>query len=80
MQGSATYKATADLPEKNRPPEFDRSLAGEFQPPGVMQTIHDIIRFAHEMAMQEMFQIGEGLDQGSKCGRSIAGQATAQYY
>ncbi|MFZ7111608.1 MAG: PEP/pyruvate-binding domain-containing protein [Desulfatiglandales bacterium] len=36
--------------------------------PEACRTIHDLIRFSHEMAMQEMFRIGEDLD----CEKTVA--------
>lgn len=61
MKGSPTYKmahealkkiALLNLVEPDRP---------EFSPEGC-QTLHDVIRFAHEMSMQEMFRISDDLD------------------
>ena len=65
LKGSTTYKVMAGMLKNIAPLNLVDPKQENFKPPGCA-TIHDIIRFAHEMAMQEMFQIGEDLDQDSQ--------------
>ncbi len=65
LKGSTAYKVMGALLKKIAPLNLVDPQQENFNPSGCA-TVHDIIRFAHEMAMQEMFQIGEVLDQGSQ--------------
>ncbi|MBI5585615.1 MAG: pyruvate, phosphate dikinase [Deltaproteobacteria bacterium] len=65
LQGSTTYQVMAGMLKKIAPLNLVDPQQENFNPRGC-ETIHDIIRFAHEMAMQEMFQIGEDLDPEAK--------------
>ncbi len=61
MRGSPTYKAMQAALQKIAPLNLFDPNQENFNPQSC-QTIHDIIRFAHEMAMQEMFQIGQVIE------------------
>jgi pyruvate, water dikinase len=63
MRGSPAYKIMERVLKKIAPLHLVDPQQGDFNPGGC-ETIHDLIRFAHEMAMQEMFQIGEDLEPG----------------
>jgi pyruvate, water dikinase len=63
MHGSPTYKALQTLLQKIAPLHLIDPKQENFKPISC-ETVHDIIRFAHEMAMQEMFQIGETIENG----------------
>lgn len=60
MQGSPVYEALQQAMVHLTPLNLVDPLAPEFSPEGC-QSLHDIIRFCHEMAMQEMFGLGQGL-------------------
>jgi pyruvate,water dikinase len=63
MKGSPTYSALEKALKKIAPLNLIDPKDEHFDPESC-RTIHDIIRFAHEMAMQEMFQIGDTLEDG----------------
>ncbi|MBI5601845.1 MAG: pyruvate, phosphate dikinase [Deltaproteobacteria bacterium] len=63
MKGSPTYKAMEAILPMIAPLHLIDPKHENFNPQSC-ETIHDIIRFAHEMAMQEMFQIGETIEDG----------------
>jgi len=63
MKGSPTYKVLQTILQKIAPLHLIDPKQENFNPQSC-ETIHDIIRFAHEMAMQEMFQIGETIEDG----------------
>jgi pyruvate,water dikinase len=65
LKGSTAYQVLAAMLKKIAPLNLVDPQQENFSPRGCA-TVHDIIRFAHEMAMQEMFQIGEVLDQESQ--------------
>lgn len=65
FKGGPTYKALEGALKIIAPLHLVDPRQEEFRPEGC-RTIHDIIRFAHETAMQEMFQIGETLEDGTK--------------
>ena len=58
MKGSPIYKAVQTSLKKISPLNLIDPKKENFSPEGC-ETLHDIIRFAHEMSMQEMFRIGE---------------------
>jgi len=64
FKGGPTYKALEAALKKIAPLHLVDPRQEAFRPEGC-QTFHDITRFAHEMAMQEMFQIGETLEDGT---------------
>lgn len=61
MRGSPTYKALEAILPKIATLHLIDPKQENFNARSC-ETIHDIIRFAHEMAMQEMFQIGETIE------------------
>ena len=63
MKGSPTYKIMERVLKEIAPLRLVDPQQDNFNPGGC-ETIHDLIRFVHEMAMQEMFQIGETLEPG----------------
>jgi pyruvate, water dikinase len=58
MKGSPVYKLVQEAMKKIAPLNLIDPRKEGFSPEGC-RTLHDIIRFAHEMAMQEMFRIGD---------------------
>lgn len=63
MKGSPAHKIMGRILKEIAPLHLVDPHQGNFNPGGC-ETIHDLIRFVHEMAMQEMFQIGEDLEPG----------------
>ncbi|NVM22425.1 MAG: pyruvate, phosphate dikinase [Desulfobacterales bacterium] len=63
MKGSPIYKAVHSALKKVAPLNLTDPRQDNFKPDSC-RTIHDIIRFAHEMAMQEMFRISDDLQPG----------------
>lgn len=63
MQGSPVYKALQDALRFVIPLNLVDPQAAEFSAENC-RTLHDIIRFCHEVAMQEMFCIAEDLPHG----------------
>jgi len=61
MKGSPVYMAVQDALKKIAPLNLIDPKKDNFCPHGC-ETLHDVIRFAHEISMQEMFRIGEGID------------------
>jgi len=62
MKGSPVYKAVQQALSHIAPLALIDPEKPEFTPEGC-RTLHDIIRFAHEMAMREMFRIADDLDE-----------------
>ncbi|MCD4764691.1 MAG: hypothetical protein K8R28_11795 [Desulfobacterales bacterium] len=60
MKGSPTYKATQAALKKIAPLNLLDPKQDNFNP-DACRTIHDIIRFAHEMAMRKMFRISDDI-------------------
>lgn len=65
MKGSPTYKVMETILKKIAPLNLIDPQQDNFKPQSC-ETIHDIIRFSHEMAMQDMFRISETIGDGSK--------------
>jgi pyruvate,water dikinase len=61
MKGSPIYKTMQVVLKKIAPLNLTDPKQDNFSPEGC-QTVHDVIRFAHEMAMQEMFHIREDVE------------------
>ncbi|SNS21701.1 pyruvate, water dikinase [Humidesulfovibrio mexicanus] len=72
MRGSPVYKAAQEALRRMAPLNLIDPKALNFSPEGC-RTLHDIIRFAHEMGMREMFNIGDGLDDAEGAVRLRAG-------
>jgi len=58
MKGSPIYNTVHSALKRIAPLNLTDPREENFKP-DACQTLHDIIRFSHEMAMQEMFRIGE---------------------
>jgi pyruvate, water dikinase len=58
MKGSPVYKQVQQVMKMIAPLNLIDPRKENFTPRGC-RSLHDIIRFAHEMAMQEMFRIGD---------------------
>ncbi|HSV92328.1 MAG TPA: PEP/pyruvate-binding domain-containing protein [Desulfobacterales bacterium] len=56
MKGSPTYKLVKSVLKRIAPLNLTDPQKDSFAPSGC-KTLHDIIRFAHEMSMREMFRI-----------------------
>ncbi len=65
MKDSPVFKLVRQVLKKIIPLHLIDPNSDNFSPRGCL-TLHDIVRFAHEMAMREMFMIGEDVkeDQG----------------
>jgi pyruvate,water dikinase len=61
MKGSPIYKTMQTILKKIAPLNLTDPKLDNFRPEAC-QTIHDVIRFAHEMAMQEMFNMREDVE------------------
>jgi pyruvate,water dikinase len=61
MKGSPTYRAAHSALKKIAVLSLADPGSENFTPEGC-RTFHDVIRFAHEFAMREMFCIGEGVE------------------
>lgn len=61
MKGSPKYKALQTSLKKIAPLNLTDPDYDNFTPEGC-QTVHDLLRFAHEMAMQEMFRISDDVE------------------
>jgi pyruvate,water dikinase len=62
MAGSPVHNAVRLAMDSIAPLNLVDPRAPEFRPGGC-RTLHDVIRFAHEISMNEMFQISESLDE-----------------
>lgn len=60
MKGSPTYKAFQAALKRIAPLNLIDPHKESFKPE-TCETLHDVIRFAHEMSMQEMFNLGDDL-------------------
>lgn len=58
MKGSPVYKAAQEALKRMAPLTLVDPKALNFSPEGC-RSLHDVIRFAHEMGMREMFDIGD---------------------
>ncbi|EPR43167.1 pyruvate phosphate dikinase PEP/pyruvate-binding protein [Desulfovibrio sp. X2] len=65
MKGSPVYKAVQEALSHIAPLNLVDPEREDFSPDSC-RTLHDIIRFAHEMAMREMFDIAEELAEGDE--------------
>ncbi|MGA2401356.1 MAG: PEP/pyruvate-binding domain-containing protein, partial [Syntrophobacteraceae bacterium] len=61
MKGGPTYKAARSVLKKIAVLNLTDPKSEDFTPEGC-RTFHDVIRFAHEFAMREMFHIGEDVE------------------
>ena len=60
MKDSPTYNLMKSVLKRIAPLSLTDPQQDNFHPAGC-RTLHDIIRFAHEMSMQEMFRISDGV-------------------
>ena len=72
MKGSPVYKAAQEALKRMAPLTLTDAGAGSFSPEGC-RTLHDVIRFSHEMAMREMFDIGDEMEDARGAVRLRAG-------
>lgn len=61
MKGSPIYRRVQAALKRIAPLNLTDPKDSNFNPEGC-QTLHDIIRFAHEIAMREMFRIGDEVE------------------
>lgn len=61
MKGSPVYRTVQAALKKIAPLNLIDPKQDSFRPEAC-RTIHDLIRFSHEMAMQEMFHLGENVE------------------
>ncbi len=61
MKGSPAYKAAHEALKKITVLNLIDPESGDFSPEGC-RTYHDVIRFAHEMSMREMFRISDDVE------------------
>ena len=73
MKGSPVYKAAQEALKRMAPLTLLDPKAENFKPEGC-RSLHDVIRFAHELGMREMFRIGAAMeDAGDAAVRLRAG-------
>jgi pyruvate,water dikinase len=72
MKGSPVYKAAQGALKRMAPLTLTDPKALNFSPEGC-RSLHDVIRFAHEMGMREMFDIGDGMGDAEGAVRLRAG-------
>lgn len=72
MKGSPVYKAAQEALKRMAPLTLTDPKADNFSPDGC-RSLHDVIRFAHEMGMREMFNIGDEMDDSQGTVRLRAG-------
>lgn len=70
MQDSPVYKTLQEAMKYLDPLNLVDPLAPEFNEDGC-RTLHDVIRFCHETAMQEMFGLGESLSATDSAARRL---------
>jgi pyruvate,water dikinase len=61
MKGSPIYKKVQSVLKKISPLSLTDPRKENFSPSGC-QTLHDLLRFTHESAMQEMFRFSDGVE------------------
>ena len=61
MKGSPIYKKVQSVLKKISPLSLTDPRKENFSPSGC-QTLHDLLRFTHENAMQEMFRFSDGVE------------------
>ncbi|MBI5518590.1 MAG: pyruvate, phosphate dikinase [Desulfovibrio sp.] len=72
MKGSPVYKAAQEALKRMAPLTLTDPKALNFSPEGC-RSLHDVIRFAHEMGMREMFNIGGEMEDAEGAVRLRAG-------
>jgi len=72
MKGSPVYKAAQEALKRMAPLTLTDPKALNFSPEGC-RSLHDVIRFAHEMGMREMFDIGDEMEEAKGAVRLRAG-------
>lgn len=60
MRGSPVYKAAQEALKRMSPLTLIDTKADNFTPEGCL-SLHDVIRFAHELGMREMFNISDAM-------------------
>lgn len=79
MKGSPTYKTAHKALKKIAFLNLVDPKSELFSPAGC-QTLHDVIRFAHEISMQEMFLISEDLEVGKRSAINVKVQLPMKIY
>ncbi|MDP2849423.1 MAG: PEP/pyruvate-binding domain-containing protein [Humidesulfovibrio sp.] len=72
MKGSPVYKAAQEALKRMAPLTLTDPKADNFSPEGC-RSLHDVIRFAHEMGMREMFNLGDEMEDTEGAVRLRAG-------
>ncbi len=72
MKGSPVYKAAQEALKRMAPLTLTDPKALNFAPEGC-RSLHDVIRFSHEMGMREMFKLGDEMDEAQGAVRLRAG-------
>ncbi|MDP3426208.1 MAG: PEP/pyruvate-binding domain-containing protein, partial [Humidesulfovibrio sp.] len=72
MRGSPVYKAAQAALKRMSPLTLIDPKAENFTPEGCV-SLHDVIRFAHEMGMREMFNLGDEMEDTEGAVRLRAG-------
>jgi len=72
MKGSPVYKAAQEALKRMAPLTLTDPKATNFSPEGC-RSLHDVIRFSHEMGMREMFNIGDEMEGSTGTVRLRAG-------
>lgn len=70
MKGSPIYKKLQSVLKRISPLNLTDPTKGNFSPDGC-QTLHDLLRFAHEKAMHEMFRFSEGVEKQEHTARPL---------
>ncbi|PKN06965.1 MAG: pyruvate, phosphate dikinase [Deltaproteobacteria bacterium HGW-Deltaproteobacteria-8] len=72
MRGSPVYKAAQEALKRMAPLTLLDPKADNFTPEGCL-SLHDVIRFAHEMSMREMFNLRDEMEDAEGAVRLRAG-------
>jgi pyruvate,water dikinase len=70
MKGSPIYKKVQSVLKKISPLNLTNPRRENFSP-DCCKTLHDLLRFAHEKAMQEMFRFSEGVENQKHTARPL---------
>jgi pyruvate,water dikinase len=79
MKGSPVYRLAQSVLKSIAPLNLTDPNEDNFNPSGC-RSMHDIIRFAHEMAMQEMFRISDDLESEKRLARPLRAYIPMRIY